>query len=75
LPWALSSSALMTPVAISALFALGTRAILALRFEGGFNSVWLHPLGVAALVGVQWYAAIRRVIGRPVAWKARTAAG
>jgi hypothetical protein len=32
----------------------------------------LHPLGVALLLLVQWYALTRQILGRPVAWRARS---
>ncbi len=75
LPWVLLSPALLLPVVVCAALALGTRFALARRFEPGFGDVWLHPVGVAALVFIQWYAAFRRAIGRPFAWKARLAGG
>jgi hypothetical protein len=34
----------------------------------------LHPLGVLALLGIQWYAFLRNAIGRPVGWKGRATA-
>ena len=55
--------------------ALGfaTRAVLALRFRQSWLGVALHPLGVALLVAIQWYALAREGLGRPLAWKGRHA--
>lgn len=32
----------------------------------------LHPAGVLVLVVIQWYALLRRMLGRPSGWKGRT---
>jgi hypothetical protein len=34
-------------------------------------SVLLHPLAVLLLVAVQWHALLRKLAGRPAAWKGR----
>ena len=59
-------------------FALGaltlgfvTRLVLAFRFRQNLASVTCHPLGVALLVGIQWYSWIRRRTGRAIGWKDR----
>jgi hypothetical protein len=63
-----------SPQAIAAaLAAYATRSLLDLRFRHSLLGTLLHPFGVASLVAIQWYAALRRAIGRPVAWKARVA--
>lgn len=31
----------------------------------------LHPIGVLALLGIQWFALLRSVLGRPAVWKGR----
>ena len=41
------------------------------RFKQPLRSAWLHPLGVAMMLLVQWYALGRQVVGRPVGWRAR----
>jgi hypothetical protein len=48
-----------------------TRAALAVRFRQPAVSVLLHPVGVAALVAIQWLAWWRRRSGRATAWKGR----
>jgi hypothetical protein len=34
-------------------------------------SAVFHPVGILMLLGVQWYALVRQVVGRPVAWRTR----
>jgi hypothetical protein len=64
LPWA--------PLVLAAALSWTTRAVLAARFKQPALGVWLHPVAVAALVSIQWYALGRRLLRRPVAWKERT---
>jgi len=35
-------------------------------------SAVLHPVGILMLLGVQWYALVRQIFGRPVEWRARS---
>ena len=48
------------------------RLVAVRRFRQPLDSALLHPLGVAMLLGVQWYALARQTMGRPVAWRARS---
>ena len=48
-----------------------TRLLLAWRFRGSLLGAALHPLGVAALLVVQWAALLRAVRGRPSTWRGR----
>ncbi|GAA3751551.1 glycosyltransferase family 2 protein [Terriglobus aquaticus] len=41
------------------------------RFRQRGVSAALHPVGVATLLVLQWYAFVRKLIGRPAAWKDR----
>jgi cellulose synthase/poly-beta-1,6-N-acetylglucosamine synthase-like glycosyltransferase len=41
------------------------------RFQQPLLSAFLHPLGVALLLVVQWYALLRHVSKRPIAWRDR----
>jgi hypothetical protein len=41
------------------------------RFRQSPLGAILHPLGVVALVALQWYALLRELLGRPAAWKGR----
>ena len=43
----------------------------AFRFRQPLLGVVLHPLAVVGLLGIQWYAAVRAWLGRPVGWKGR----
>ena len=61
-----------TPQAAAAVFCgIGLRLILARRFQQPIISAILHPLGVAALLFLQWAALLRAAIGRPATWRGR----
>lgn len=64
-------SAPLLPVALAGLAAYLGRSLVDLRFGHPAAGALLHPAGVLALVAIQWYAALRRIAGHPVAWKAR----
>lgn len=57
----------------------GAAAVLAMlprwdavpRFRQSPLGAMLHPFGVVALLGIQWYATVRAIVGRPVSWKGR----
>jgi hypothetical protein len=68
-PW-LSSNALWLAVAASALAWL-PRLISVWKFRQPFGAALLHPLGVAALLWIQWFALVRSLAGRPAEWKGR----
>lgn len=60
------------PVAAAALACgIALRLVLALRFRQSLGSALLHPLGVAALLGVQWWSLLRAARGRPATWRGR----
>jgi glycosyltransferase involved in cell wall biosynthesis len=42
------------------------------RFKQPLISALLHPLGILLLLLVQWYALVKQMSGKPVAWRART---
>jgi hypothetical protein len=48
------------------------RAIAVRKFKQPVLSAVLHPVGILMLLGVQWYALTRQVLGRPVEWRARS---
>lgn len=50
---------------------VGTRLALAVRFRAPVWSALLHPLGVTALLAVQWVALVRQWRGRPATWRGR----
>lgn len=47
------------------------RLLLAARFRQPWAAALLHPLGVAALLVVQWWSLIRAARGRPATWRGR----
>jgi hypothetical protein len=47
------------------------RLLAVRRFRQPVGSAVLHPVGVAVLLVLQWYALGMQVLGRPVAWRAR----
>ncbi len=42
-----------------------------IRFRQSWLGTVLHPVGVVILLSIQWNAAIRAIIGKPVGWKGR----
>jgi hypothetical protein len=48
------------------------RLLSAWRFRQSYLGAMLHPIGVAILLAIQYDAFIRRLLGKPVAWKGRT---
>jgi hypothetical protein len=57
--------------ALAILFSFTARAGITILFR---RFVWeevLHPIAIVLLLGVQWYAIILAVIGKPVGWKGR----
>ena len=50
---------------------VGVRLLLAARFRQPWLSALLHPLGILALLVVQWSALIRAARGRPATWRGR----
>jgi hypothetical protein len=67
---------LATAMGVAIVLALAAsylpRLLAVRRFRQPMVSALLHPLGVALLLLVQWYALLRQVFGRPVAWRARS---
>ena len=60
------------PVSAAALACgIGLRLVLAWRFRQPVLSAILHPLGVAALLIVQWASLLRALRGRPSTWRGR----
>jgi len=58
-------------VALATLFSLAPRIAGAIRFRQSFLSAILHPFGILALLGIQWYATFRWAIGKPIGWRGR----
>jgi len=68
-PW-LSANTLWLVGAAVALAWL-PRLISVWRFRQPLGATFLHPLGVAALLLIQWFAFARSLAGRPAEWKGR----
>lgn len=65
-----------TAVSVLAVAAAWLPRLLGMvRFRQDWRGVLLHPFGVLLLLGVQWYALLRRVRGGTVHWKDRAYAG
>lgn len=47
------------------------RILAASRFRQDWRSAALHPVGILALLAIQWYALNRKLTGRAVSWKDR----
>lgn len=41
------------------------------RFRESWTGALLHPVGVALLLAIQWYALARHLAGRPASWRGR----
>ena len=66
---------LLAPSGIAALAlacGIGLRLVLAWRFKQSWVSALLHPVGVLALLVVQWSALLRVASGRPATWRGRS---
>ena len=48
------------------------RVLAAHRYQQKLRGAWLHPVGIAVLLVLQWYALLRKMTGGAVSWKART---
>ncbi len=60
------------PAALALAAGIGTRLILAMRFRQPLLSALLHPLGIAALLVVQWFSLVRAARGGQATWRGRT---
>ncbi len=71
LTFALSTMAsVVCSIAVTLLYL--SRLIGVLRFRQPIGSALLHPLGVALLLSIQWYAIIRQLFSAPPTWKGRS---
>jgi glycosyltransferase involved in cell wall biosynthesis len=62
-------------VCVAVLAAWLPRALAAWRFHQSWRGAILHPVGILALLAVQWYAFTRKLLRRSVSWKERSYAG
>jgi hypothetical protein len=57
---------------LAAVLVYWPRMAIAARFDQPLVSVILHPLGVFALVVIQWCGLVRWLLGRPSSWRGRS---
>ena len=57
--------------ALAVALGIGLRLVLAVRFLQPVVSALLHPLGVLALLVVQWTALVRAALGKKATWRGR----
>ncbi len=69
-PW-LSSSGIAWATA-AGLLAYLPRLVAVGKFRQTIGTALLHPLGVTALLALQWLALVRSLRGRPSQWKGRS---
>ncbi len=72
----LAFAALLSPAGIlfagtASVISLAPRLVSVWLFRQPFGSALLHPLGVLALLGIQWLALLRQFAGKPSEWKGR----
>lgn len=72
LPFVLLALAPSPAVVAAAGCSAGLRALLAWRFRQSVLGLALHPVGVVALLLIQWCALLRAARGRPARWRGRT---
>lgn len=56
---------------LASLLALLPRIVAAWRFGQPLGSALAHPIGVLALLAIQWQALLRHLLGKPAVWKGR----
>ena len=71
LPGVLMLTAPSAPAMAALVLGVGLRFVLAVRFRQPEISAVLHPLGILALLTVQWAALVRMARGRPAVWRGR----
>lgn len=73
MPWISSgdNGPFLTLCGTAAALSLLPRAIAALAFSQSWLGVLLHPLGITALLVIQWQALARRWRGQPMEWRGR----
>ncbi len=73
----LAFAARLTPTelgcaSLAAALAYAPRLLAAWRFRQPWGGALLHPLGVSALLLIQWHALLRHLAGKPSVWKGRS---
>jgi len=72
----LALAALLSPAGIlfagtASVISLAPRLVSVWLFRQPLGAALLHPLGVLALLGIQWLALLRQFAGKPSEWKGR----
>jgi glycosyltransferase involved in cell wall biosynthesis len=49
----------------------GLRFFSAWRYQQSWRGALLHPVGVLVMLVLQWFALVRKLVGRPAIWKQR----
>lgn len=57
---------------LAAAFAYLPRLMAVRIFHQPLGGAVLHPLGVLALLAIQWHARVRQIAGQPAVWKGRS---
>jgi hypothetical protein len=65
-----SGGVAMTVAAV--VLAFLPRLIAVVRFRQPLGGALLHPIGVLALLAIQWFALARQLAGKPAVWKGRS---
>ncbi len=78
LPWLVFAAALAredgwtaTLAGLAGLMPIAARLLQALRFREPLAATALHPVGVLALLAIQWIALARSLARRPTSWRGR----
>jgi len=69
--WAQASWVAITLLAIAFAISFIPRWIACRRFQQSYLGAWLHPLGVACFVALQWVALLRKQLGLSTRWRGR----
>lgn len=71
LPFVLQQAYLLAVVVSAIIFAYLPRFLAVWRFRQSVLGAVLHPFGVLLFLGIQWFALIRGLMGKPISWKGR----
>jgi GT2 family glycosyltransferase len=66
------STAGLSCAIVAGMLVFAPRLISVWRFRQPLGSALLHPLGVLALLMIQWHALGRHLLGKPSEWKGRS---
>lgn len=67
-----ASAPILCCVVVGIIAAALPRFLAAVRFRQRLRGALLHPVGIALLLCLEWWALLRQVRGRSVSWKTRT---